>query len=92
MMPASNDGERRVTSPEEKADQDVAREICSRLEFAGRRFRWGQFVAILGGQVVAVGASFDEVQQILIAQEPNPRKGLICQVEEPMTDVIRHRI
>jgi len=71
------------------SDQDVASEICSRLEFNGQRFRRGQYVAILEGKVIAVGDSFDEVQQALVAQDPNPYGGLICQVDEPVPDIIR---
>jgi len=78
-----------VSKLERAIDQDVAREICSRLEFSGKRFQWGQYVAILRGKVIAVGDSFDEVQRALTAQEPNPHKGLICQVDKPMLDVIR---
>lgn len=71
------------------SDQDVAREICSCLEFNGQRFRHGQYVAILDGRVIAVGDSFDEAQQALIAQAPNPYRGLICRVDEPVPDIIR---
>lgn len=73
----------------EGIDQEAAREICCRREFNGRRFQLGQFVAILGGRVVAVGATFDEVYSALLALEPDPRKGVICEVEEPVVDVIR---
>lgn len=71
------------------SDQDVASEICSRLEFNGQCFRRGQYVAIFEGRVIAVGDSFDEVQQALVAQAPNPYRGLICQVDEPVPDIIR---
>ena len=78
-----------VSESERAIDQDVAKEICSRLEFDGQRFQWGQYVAIFRRKIIAVGDSFDEVQRALVAQEPNPHKGLICQVEEPIPDVIR---
>ncbi|MBM3236273.1 hypothetical protein FJZ31_08240 [Candidatus Poribacteria bacterium] len=78
-----------VSESELAIDQDVAKEICSRLEFDGQRFRCGQYVAILMGKIIAIGDDFDEVQRALVAQEPNPHKGLICQVEEPIPDIIR---
>ena len=71
------------------SNQEVAKEICSRLEFDGQRFRHGQYVAILGGKIITVGDSFDEVQRTLAVKEPDPHKGLICQVEKTIPDVIR---
>ena len=68
-------------SVDEEIDQEVAREICSQREFNGRRFQLGQFVAILGGRVVAVGATFDDVHSALLALEADPRRGVICEVE-----------
>lgn len=75
--------------PQPLGDQEVARAICSHLEFGGQRFRLGQYVAILWGQVVAVGESFEEVQRVLGAHAPDPRQGLICLVDTPVPDVIR---
>ena len=75
--------------PQQLGDQDVARAICTKLEFGGQRFRHGQYVAILRGQVVAVGDSFEDVQRALAAHAPDPRQGLICLVDTPVPDVIR---
>ncbi|MFQ6044227.1 MAG: hypothetical protein ACE5PV_25515 [Candidatus Poribacteria bacterium] len=89
MGKSSTNSNINVSESERAIDQDAAKEICSRFEFDGQRFRQGQYVAILRGRIIAVGDSFDEVQCALSAQEPNPHKGLICQVEKPMLDVIR---
>lgn len=88
-MSRSQEGEPGAYSSEAKIDQEVAREICSRREFDGQRFERGQFVAILGGRIVAVGASFDEAEQALLTRVPDRRRGLICEVEDPVVDVIR---
>jgi hypothetical protein len=75
--------------PKQLGDQEIARAICSQLEFGGQGFRRGQYVAILKGQVLAVGESFEEVQRALAAHAPDPRHGLICLVDTPAPDVIR---
>ncbi len=74
---------------ERELDERVAEQICRELEWRGRRFRPGDFVALLGGEVVAVGRTFEEVEQEFLRIEPKRRRGLICRVETPVPDVIR---
>lgn len=73
----------------EQTDQEIARQLCERLEYGGRLFHPGQYVAILDGKVVAVADSFEEADQSLSALEPDPRRGLVCLIEPPEPDVIR---
>jgi hypothetical protein len=75
--------------PIESGDEQLADLICERREHAGRHFGEGDFVALLGGDVVAVGKPFDEVRRALAAVEADPLRGLIFRVEQPAEDVIR---
>ena len=78
-----------MPAPQHVDDQAVARAICSQLEFAGQRFRRGQYVAVLQGKVLAVGETFEEVQRAMATHAPDPHRGLICLVDTPVTEVIR---
>lgn len=71
------------------ADEAVAEEICTRREFNGQRFREGTFVAICAGQVLGIGATFDEADLLLRQAGIADGDGLICEVTEPVADVIR---
>jgi hypothetical protein len=76
-------------APRPMSDEDVAEQICTRLEYAGRRFERGQFVAILDGEVAAVGRTFAEVDEALVALGVERDRGVVIQVAEPLPDVIR---
>jgi hypothetical protein len=71
------------------SDQQIAQQICERFEYGGQRFGRGQFVAILDGAVVAVGQTFDEVDEALAARRVDRDRGVVIQVDEPMPDVVR---
>jgi hypothetical protein len=76
---------------EREADEQAAEHISRHFEWHGRRFQPGDFVALLGGEVVAVARTFDEVEQEFLRIDPARRRGLICRVETPVPDVIRRR-
>ena len=75
--------------PADPADEEIARVICDTRELAGRRYHEGEYVAVLRGQVVAVGRSFDQVRGALSEIESDPLRGLIFRVEDTVEDVIR---
>ena len=77
------------TSARRLSDEDVAHQICTRLEYDGQQFQLGQFVAILDGAVVTVGVSFEAVDETLMTLGVDRDRGLVIEVDEPVPDVIR---
>ena len=74
---------------EMQLNQQVAEQICGARESNGREFHWGECVALLDGQVVAVATDVDAALRALRAVDPDPRRGMVFEVEIPVTDVIR---
>ena len=72
-----------------KQEQAVAGHIMLDRKYAGRRFDAGDFVAILGDEVVAVARSYDAVAAALSEREPRHDRGMICVVSDAGPDVIR---
>jgi hypothetical protein len=72
-------------------DETLARQICERRELDGHCFAPGAFVAIAEGRVVGVGSTFDEADALLVASGRQPGEGMICEVRDEETDVIRCR-
>ena len=70
-------------------DREVARRIRQDLEFDGRRFKLGEFVAILDGRVVAVADTLEELSEKFEEIEPDPSRGLICVAEPQAPEYIR---
>jgi hypothetical protein len=70
-------------------EQMVADRITRERAYAGRQFTDGDFVAILGDEVVAVGRSYDAVAAALTEREPRHDRGVICVVSDAGPDVIR---
>jgi hypothetical protein len=70
-------------------EQMVADRIIRERAYAGRQFTEGDFVAILGEDVVAVGRSYEAVAAALTAREPRRDRGVICVVSDAGPDVIR---
>ena len=86
---AASSGATRVGDKGAQTDQEVARAICTRLEYGGRRFEQGEFVAILDGAIVAVGKTFEAVDEVLTRLAPDRSRGLIVEVRPPEPDVVR---
>ena len=83
---------RATRDQERELDERAAEHISRHFEWRGRRFEPGDFVALLGGEVVAVAATFDEVEREFLRVEPSRRRGLICRAETPVPDVIRRQL
>ena len=70
-------------------EQAVADEILRDRAYAGRRFDIGDYIAILGNEIVAVGRSYETVAAALAQREPRRDRGMICLVSDAGPDVIR---
>jgi hypothetical protein len=84
---AENQTEARMN--ESDLNQAVAEQICATGQWNGRRFRLGEFVALLDGKVVAVADDLDQALQALRKLDANPRRGMVCEVAQPVVDIIR---
>ena len=73
----------------QRDNETIARLICERSEYRGRRFERGSFVAIAHGDILGVGRSFEEAEAYLESAGIEPGEGVVCQVVEPVIDVIR---
>lgn len=72
-----------------ETNQQVADAICRDFKWQGRAFRPGECVALLDGAVVAVASDLDQALAALRKLEPDPRRGMLVEVREPVLDVIR---
>jgi hypothetical protein len=70
-------------------NQRIADAICRDFSWEGRKFRGGQCVALLDGEIVAVAFDLEEALQALRKIEPEPRRGMLVEVRKPVVDVIR---
>lgn len=70
-------------------NEALARTICQQREFDGLRFEVGNFVALAGGRVVGIGNSFDEADALLVAAGTALGDGMVCEVAELETDIVR---
>lgn len=75
-----------------KRQQVVADRIMRDRAYAGRRFDTGDYIAILGDGIVAVGRSYDDVAAALTAREPQRERGMICLVSDAGPDVVRYLV
>jgi hypothetical protein len=70
-------------------EQMVADRIMRERTYASRRFETGDYVAILGSEIVAVGRSYDAVARVLAKREARRDRGMICLVSDAGPDVVR---
>lgn len=70
-------------------NQQIADSICRDFNWQGREFKAGECVALLDGAVVAVAPDLDLALEALRKIEPDPRRGMLLEVREPVVDVIR---
>ena len=71
-------------------NQETADRICSgNSSWNGRMFRYGECVALLDGEVIAVADDLDGALKSLRATDPNPRRGMVFEVSPSVLDVIR---
>lgn len=74
---------------EAESNQRVADKIRQDLEWQGQRFALGDIVALLDGEVIAIGKSLDDALRQLRSRDPTPSRGMLVEVRPPMVDVIR---
>ena len=75
---------------EYELNQRVAEQLCRDMQFDGRRFREGQYVALLDGKVIAVADNLDDAVTAAREIEPDPKRGMIVDVYPlDRVDIIR---
>ena len=74
---------------EREKNQQIADSICRDFKWQGREFQTGECVALLDGAIVAVVSDIDQALKALRTIEPDPRRGMLVEVREPVIDVIR---
>jgi hypothetical protein len=74
---------------ERERNQQIADSICRDFRWQDREFRAGEWVVLLDGAVVAVAPDLDQALDALRKIEPDPRRGMLVEVREPVVDVIR---
>lgn len=74
---------------ETQLNQEAADRICQGLQWNDRHLRYGECVALLDGEVIAVAEDLDGALKSLRATDPNPRRGMVFEVAPLFVDVIR---
>ena len=69
--------------------QEAADQICQGLPWNGRHLLYGECVALLDGEVIAVADDLDGALKSLRATDPNPQRGMVFEVSPRILDVIR---
>lgn len=70
-------------------NQHIADSICRNFEWQGREFQAGDCIVLVDGEVVAVASDLDQALDTLRTMEPDPRRGMLVEVRQPVVDVIR---
>lgn len=78
-----------MTTNEQERNLRIAEAVCRDFEWEGRKFREGQCVALLDGEIVAVADNPDDAIAALRALDPNPKHGMVIPISIPSMDVIR---
>jgi hypothetical protein len=74
---------------EAESNQQVADKIRQDFEWQGMHFAIGECVALLDGEVIAIGKSLDDALTQLRTRDPVPSRGMLVEVRPPVMDVIR---
>lgn len=72
-----------------ETNQQTADSICRDFRWQGIQFQPGDCVVLLDGSVVAVAPNLDQALQTLRTIEPDPGRGMLVEVRQPVLDVIR---
>lgn len=75
---------------ERETNQEIADLICRDFKWQDREFQTGECVALLDGAVIAVEPDLDRALEALRRIEPDPSRGMLVEVREPVVDVIRY--
>lgn len=74
---------------EKERNLRVAETICKEFKWSGQTLQQGDFVALLDGNVITVTDNPDDAIAALRAIEPDPKRGMVVEVNRPVVDVIR---
>ena len=78
-----------MATAEQLDNETVARLICEHREYLGQRFQRGEFVALVQGGVLGTGKTFEEVDILLLNAGIPHGEGMVIEVLEPVTHIIR---
>jgi len=78
-----------MTTSDQERNLRIAEAVCRDFEWEGRKFREGQCVALLDGEIVAVADNPDDAIAALRALDPNPKHGMVIPITPPSVAVIR---
>lgn len=78
-----------MSTSEQERNLRIAEAVCRDFEWDGRKFREGQFVALLDGDIVAVSDYPDDAIATLRALDPNPKHGMVIPVTAPTVAMVR---
>lgn len=78
-----------MSANEKERNLRIAESMCRDFQWQGRKFREGDCVALLDGQIVAVANNPDDAVAALRALAANPQHGMVVQIALPVVDVIR---
>jgi hypothetical protein len=67
----------------------VAEALRREHRWSGQTFNDGNCVALLDGKIIAVADNPDDAIAALRAAEPDPRRGMVIEVNPPKVDAIR---
>jgi hypothetical protein len=79
----------RIASHPKQQEQSIADRIMRDRAYGGQHFDTGDYVAILGDEIVAVDRSYESVAAALAEREPRRDRGMICLVSDAGPDVVR---
>ncbi|MBO0698119.1 MAG: hypothetical protein J2P46_06980 [Zavarzinella sp.] len=74
---------------EQERNLRIAESLHRDSAWQGRTFQRGDFVALLGGEIVAVEKTADDAIAALRSRDPDPDRGMVIEVTSPVVDVIR---
>jgi hypothetical protein len=73
---------------EETINQQAAEQIILQRKWRGKAFAWGEHVALLDGDVVAVAKTAEDAIQKLRSLDADPKRGMVIEVTPDLIDVV----
>ena len=74
---------------ETERNQQIADRICQDMQWNGRQFAMGDWVALLDGEIIAVADRVEDALGKLRSADPDPKRGMLFEARRPALDVIR---
>jgi hypothetical protein len=74
---------------EQTLNQQAAEQIILQRRWRGKAFAFGEHVALLDGEVVAVAKTAEDAIHKLRSLAADPKRGMVIEVTPDLIDVIR---